>query len=76
MLSSVKNSSLTIIKLVRNKLTDAGFEKIENLISNTVMLNLSKNELTVKTLERILKSKKEGKFSGLRSVMLGQNKIQ
>ena len=67
---------MTIVKLGRNKLSDEGFSKILPLLGDIIMLNISKNELTEKTLDTILANRKIGELRSLKSVMIGQNKIQ
>lgn len=66
---------MTVAKLGRNKLTDEGFHKILPYLTNIIILNVSKNELTERCLEIILKSRKMGELPELKSVMIGQNKI-
>lgn len=39
------------------------------------MLNLSRNELTDKSLEAIMQARKNGGLSNLKSLMIGQNRI-
>ena len=72
----MKDKDLSVAKLGRNKLTDEGLTKIIPYLSSISTLNLSKNELTEESLERLWKARKSGKLPELKSLMLGQNKIQ
>jgi hypothetical protein len=63
------------VKLVRNKLTDECIIKSIPYLNNVVMLNVSRNELTEKSIEFLLNLRKEGGLRSLKSLMIGQNKI-
>lgn len=75
LLEHIKESPASILKLVRNKLTDEFVLKAMPYLSGTVMLNLSRNELTERSLECILDVRRGGGLRLLKSVMIGQNKI-
>jgi Leucine-rich repeat (LRR) protein len=70
----VKFSKARTIKLIRNKLTDNGVEKIIPTLSNAQILNLSQNNLTEAVLDIIIKHR-YGHLSGLKNLILSQNKI-
>ena len=46
------------------------------LLKETIMLNISKKDLTEKTLQNIIDKRRSGDLKALKSVMIGQNKIQ
>ena len=76
LMETLKEKGLTVAKLGRNKLTDQGFNRILPFLSNIIILNISKNELSERVLDSILKSRKQGELPDLKSIMIGQNKIQ
>ena len=75
-LETIKDKGATVAKLGRNKLSDDGFNRLIPHLENIIMLNISKNELTEKSLESIVRMRKNGELPNLKSIMLGQNKIQ
>lgn len=46
----VKDYPVTIVKLVKNKITDECLIKLIPYFNNVVMLNVSRNELTEKSI--------------------------
>lgn len=70
----VKFSKARTIKFIRNKLTDNGIEKIIPSLVNAQILNLSQNNLTEAVIDIIIKHR-YGYLSGLKNLILSQNKI-
>ena len=70
----VKFSKARTIKFIRNKLTDNGIEKIIPSLANAQILNLSQNNLTEAVIDIIIKHR-YGYLSGLKNLILSQNKI-
>jgi hypothetical protein len=61
------------LKLIRNKLTDDGIEKMLPYLKGVQTLNLSQNMLTERVLDILIKGKAQ--LSEMRSVVLSQNKM-
>lgn len=70
----VKYSKARTIKFIRNKLTDSGIEKLLPSLSNAQILNLSQNNLTEAVIDILIKHR-FGYLSGLKNIILSQNKI-
>ena len=69
----VKFSKARTIKFIRNKLTDAGVEKVIPSLANAQILNLSQNNLTESVIDIFIKHR-YGYLSGLKNLILSQNK--
>ena len=61
------------LKLIRNKITDEGFNKILPLLCGVSTLNLSQNLLTENCLNVL--SDLRGSLPSLKTIILSQNKI-
>lgn len=70
----VKYSKARTIKFIRNKLTDGGVLKMLPSLGNAQILNLSQNNLTENVLDIII-ANRYGCLSGLKNIILSQNKI-
>lgn len=71
---SISKSKAKTVKFIRNKLSDEIIPKILPNLSNVIILNLSQNYLTEKTLDTLLVH--IAYLPKLRSVILSQNKIK
>lgn len=70
----LKGKKVKTLKLIRNKLTDEGLDKMLQNFSSIITLNLSQNLLTDKFIDRILDNLP--KLPNLKSLILSQNKIK
>ena len=70
----IRFSKARTIKLIRNKLTDTGVEKMLPALSNAQILNISQNNLTEGIIDIVIKHR-HGYLSGLKNLILSQNKI-
>lgn len=70
----MKGRKVKTLKLIRNKLTDEGMDKMLPYFSNVITLNLSQNLLTDRFIDRLLAFLP--KMPNLKSLILSQNKIK
>lgn len=73
-LEGMKGKKVKTLKLIRNKLTDEGMDKLWNCLENIITLNLSQNFLTDRFVDQLVHNL--DKLPHLRSVILSQNKIK
>lgn len=73
-LESLKGKKVKTLKLIRNKLTDEGMDKVWPYLENVITLNLSQNNLTDRFVDQLLHNLP--KLPNLRSVILSQTKIK
>lgn len=71
--SYLTGSKVKTVKLIRNRLTDEGLEKILPHMENIIVLNLSQNSLTERTLDLLINNRI--KLPHLKSIVLSVNKI-
>lgn len=71
--SYLPGSKVKTVKLIRNKLTDDGLERILPSMENVVTLNLSQNALTEKVLDILINNR--GQLPKIKSIILSLNKI-
>lgn len=70
----MKGKRVKTLKLIRNKLTDEGLDKMLPCFVNVITLNLSQNLLTERFIDRLIEFLP--KLPNLKSLILSQNKIK
>jgi hypothetical protein len=70
----MKGRKVKTLKLIRNKLTDEGLDKMLPCFGNIITLNLSQNLLTDRFIDQLITSLP--KLPNLKSLILSQNKIK
>lgn len=73
-LEAMKGKKVKTLKLIRNKITDEGMDKVWGCLENIITLNLSQNNLTDRFIDQLLHNLP--RLPNLRSVILSQNKIR
>lgn len=70
----MKGKKVKTLKLIRNKITDEGMDRVWGYLENIITLNLSQNYLTDRFVDQLLHNLH--KLPSLKSVILSQNKIR